>query len=177
MLNLISDLEKEGDPMEVPLLAYNYHEFNHEFYPQGGAGWLFSNAAMQRFVENIDTFIGACKGGFDDVALGWFIKSINIDLEHFQTNRIIVTFPISQVDQILDDDYSQIKECPEYYYLVPGKNGLRPCPVKKAASIHMHQIPMTTVKKLLDKVPNDFAVYFPDPNTPLFCKMNNRAQY
>lgn len=173
MLIMINELEKQGDPMTTPLMAYNFHEYNHIFYPQGGAGYLFSNYAIKKFYEDVDYFFSACCGSFDDVTLGHFIgERLKFDLRKFQTPNIIVTFPFTQLDLIRKQDFTSVEKCPEYYYLVPGNPyGLKPCPVHKAISIHMHGIDVTEASELLEKVPDDYYVYFRDQNTPRLCHM------
>lgn len=175
MLLKIAELEKQGDPMTTPLMAYNFHEYNHVFYPQGGAGYLFSNYAVKKFYEDREYFKSVCAGLFDDVALAHFINDrIGWDLKKFQTPQVIVTFPFWQVDMIRKQKFDEVGKCPEYYYLVPNNPyGLRPCPIHKAITIHMHTIDVDEASEILEKVPDNFYVYFPDPNTPKLCYIKN----
>jgi ribosomal protein L34 len=50
----------------------------------------------------------------------------------------------------------------------PG--GELPGRVRNAASIHMHQVPMDKTYQVIVETPDDFAVTFPNPNLPLFCR-------
>ena len=171
MLKLIEELEKKGDPMTTFNFALNMHEYAHVYYPQGGAGYLFSNYAMRKFNENIDLFIKHCHSSFDDVALTYFFKDMGLDVMDYQTNKIIVTWPLWQVNEILEKRYDSFPKCPEYYQLFHNAPKLKPCPAHTAAIIHMHRIQMDMAYSILQQTPPNLAVYFPDPNTPQFCKM------
>ena len=74
---------------------------------------------------------------------------------------------------ILNKNYGGIPACPPYYQLYPNAPHLLPCPGHTAASIHFHRVPMNLVYKILKETPYNFAVYFPDPNSPRFCKLDH----
>lgn len=173
LLKFIEELEKKGDPMTTFNFAFNMHEWNHMYYPHGGTGYLFSNYAMRKFYENIQTFRRICQGSFDDVALTSFFREMGLDVMDYQTNKFIVTWPLTQTDVILKKQYSEVRPCPPYYQLYPGAPKLLPCPAHTAASVHFHRVPMNLVYKIIQETPPNFAVYFPDPNTPLFCKLDH----
>ncbi|OHT01203.1 hypothetical protein TRFO_32028 [Tritrichomonas foetus] len=173
MMKFIDELEKKGDPMTTYNFASNMHEYGLRYYPHGGTGYLFSNFAMRKFYEKIDTFIRICQGSFDDVALTSFFKELGLDVMDYQTNKFIVTWPLYQNDVILQKKFDQVKECPEFYQLYSNAPKLIPCPGHTAASIHMHRIPMDIAHRLIKETPPNFAVYFPNPNLPQFCKLDH----
>ena len=160
-----------GDPMKTFSAAFNFHEWNHILYPQGGTGWLFSNAAMKVIQANKNRFIWHCGGSFDDVALANFMNEMNQSVAKFQDNRFIVTWPNTEGEVIYKQLWSKQIECPDKYYLWDGAPGLEPCPVKSAVSIHMHKVPMEEAWEQLIRVPDGIGVFFPNPNLPLFCRL------
>ncbi|KAK8886860.1 hypothetical protein M9Y10_037893 [Tritrichomonas musculus] len=173
LLKFINELENKGDPMKTYNFAYNMHEYGHMYYPHGGTGYLFSNYAMRKFYRNIDRFRRICQGAFDDVALTPFFQGLGLNVMDYQTNKFIVTWPLTQTDVILKKKYAEVKDCPPYYQLYEGGPKLLPCPAHTAASVHFHRVPMNLVHRIIQETPPNFAVYFPDPNTPLFCKMDH----
>jgi hypothetical protein len=82
-----------------------------------------------------------------------------------------VTWPNHLLDVIFKKEYERVKKCPEVYHLYPGSQGLKPGLCRTAASIHMHRVPMEKAWQVLLETPEDFAVFFPDPNTPTFCRV------
>jgi hypothetical protein len=168
---LIHDLEQQDDPMTAFNFAFNFHEYNYEYYPHGGTGWLFSNYAVRKMSERMNTFISRCEGSADDVAMTWFLKQFGVDVMNYQTNKFIVTWPNHLLDVIFKKEYESVPKCPPTYALYPGARGLKPGPCRTAASIHMHRVPMDQAWPVLLQTPEDFAVFFPDPNTPTFCRL------
>lgn len=168
---IIDKLEAKGDPMKTALFAFNFHEYNHVYYPHGGTGWLMSNFAIQRFYEKMDKFIYMCGGSADDVAMTPFMAELGYDVMDSQTNQFIVTFPNQQLDLIFEKRFNEIPKCPKEYHLYFGSKGLKPCPVRTAASLHMHRVPMDQAYEVIRRTPENIAVTFPDPNTPVFCKL------
>ncbi|OHT16017.1 hypothetical protein TRFO_13500 [Tritrichomonas foetus] len=171
LLKFIDELEKKGDPMTTYNFAFNMHEYGLQYYPQGGTGYLFSNYAMRKFYENIELFTQLCRGSFDDVALTYFFKKMGLDVMDYQTNKFIVTWPNTENDVILKKQYSKVPKCPPYYQLYPNAPKLIPAPAHTVASVHMHRVPMDLPPRLIEEAPDDFAVFFPDANTPRFCRM------
>jgi hypothetical protein len=172
MSNLLSDLESQGDPMTTLTFAWNMHEWNGIFYPQGGTGWLFSNFAVRFFVDHLQRFLEHCEMTADDIALTTFLKENGMDSMKWQTNKFIVTWPNQQLDVIFKRKYEVVDVCPEFYYLVGGNpKGLVPGRARSAASIHMHRVPMNRAWEVLCETPVEFAVTFRDPNTPIFCRI------
>jgi hypothetical protein len=168
---LITDLEAKNDPMTKFSFAFNFHEYGNMYYPHGGTGWLFSNYAVHRFVDDISTFIVMCRGSYDDVALSHFFKRLGLDVMDWQTNKFIVTFPNHMLDVIWQKKWNKVRMCPDAYHLFPGSVGLVPGRPRVAASIHMHRVPMDEAWRVLSETPVDFAVYFPNPNLPTFCQL------
>jgi hypothetical protein len=168
---LIHELEQEADPMTSMNFAFNFHEYNYEYYPHGGTGWLFSNYAVRKMSERMGAFISRCESSADDVAMTWFLRQLGVDVMDYQTNKFIVTWPNHLLDVIFEKQYHDVRMCPPSYALYPGARGLKPGPCRTAASIHMHRVPMDQVWSVLSQTPEDFAVFFPDPNTPTFCRL------
>ena len=172
LLLLIQELESKYDPMTEMAMAFNFHEYGARYYPHGGTGWLFSNFALQKFNENIDRYRSICGGSYDDVALSPFLNELGVDIMKFQSNQFIVTWPNTENDIILKRKYENVRQCPISYQLYSGSVGLKPCPARTAASIHMHRVPMNMAYEILRQTPENFAVTYLNPNTPTFCKIN-----
>jgi hypothetical protein len=166
---LIHDLESKTDPMKNFSFAFNFHEYGHRYYPHGGTGWLLSNYAVRKFMENNRRFVDICRSSFDDVALAVFMQEMGLNLMDYQTNKFIVTWPCFDLDVILEKKWDKVHPCPPTYHLYPGSVGLAPARARVAASIHMHRVPMDQAWKILSETPERFGVYFPDPNSPTFC--------
>jgi len=173
LMSLIEELESKYDPLTEFAMAFNFHEYGYRYYPHGGTGWLFSNYAMKVFNEKIERYQQICASSYDDVALSPFLKELGVDIMTFQSHRFIVTWPNSENKIIYDKEYHKVKPCPEFYHLFQGGKGLKPCPARLAASIHMHKVPMDEAYSLLGQTPEDFAITYLDPNTPTFCKMTD----
>lgn len=163
--------EKFGDPMKTFSAAFNFHEWNHILYPQGGTGWLFSNAAIRELLTKESRFSWYCQGSADDIAIANYMSEIGHDPKQFQDKRFIVTWPNTEGHVIYHEKWAQQKKCPEHYYLWDEAPGLDPCPVTSAVSIHMHRVPMDEAWRQFLMVPDGIAVYFPNPNLPLFCRL------
>jgi hypothetical protein len=171
LTSLIHKLETKGDPMTTFNFAFNFHEYNSEYYPHGGTGWLFSNYAVRKFASRIDSFVSRCDPSADDLAMPGFFKEFGLDVMNYQTNKFIVTWPNDLMDVIFEKQYEDVKKCPDVYHLYLGSKGLLPAPCRTAASIHMHRVPMDKAWPVLLETPVDFAVFFPEPNTPTFCRL------
>jgi hypothetical protein len=171
LTEVIHDLEKRGDPMTTFGFAFNFHEYGNRYYPHGGTGWLFSNYAVKMFSANIRAFTSLCQDSFDDVALAYFFNDMGLNIMDWQTNRFVVTFPNHMRDVIFGRKWSKVGSCPKTYHLYPGSVGLVPGRPRVAASVHMHRVPMDQAWRLLCETPVDFAVYFPNPNVPTFCRL------
>jgi hypothetical protein len=109
---LISDLERAGDPMTTLNFAFNFHEYNHQYYPHGGTGWLFSNYAVRMFLERVDVFVAMCQRSADDVALPDFFKMFGLDVMSYQTPQFIVTWPNHLLDVIFQKKWDMVPKCP-----------------------------------------------------------------
>lgn len=171
LIEVIKELESKYDPMKEFAMAYNCHEYNYKLYPHGGTGYLFSNYAVKKFVENMDRFLYHCSGIADDVGLTDFMKSFGIDVTKFISSRFIVTWPNTQTDVLLKRQYDAVPPCPDYYQLYKNAPKQYPCHIKTAASLHMHKIKMKDMEHLLRITPEDFAVTYLDPNSPRFCRL------
>jgi hypothetical protein len=171
LAELISDLEQKGDPMTTFNFAFNFHEYNHQYYPHGGTGWLFSNYAVRMFLERVNHFVLFCQGCADDVALPGFFKLFGLDVMNFQTPQFIVTWPNHLLDVIFQKKWDTVPDCPDVYRLYPAAKGLLPGRCRTAASIHMHRVPMDQAWQVLVDTPDNFAVTYTDPDTPIFCKL------
>jgi hypothetical protein len=101
----------------------------------------------------------------------YFFSSLNLNVLDYQTSKFIVTWPNHLLDVIYQKKWDTVRPCPETYRLFPGGIGLKPARAREAASIHMHRVPMDEAWKVLGETPDDFAVYFPDPNIPTFCQI------
>jgi hypothetical protein len=106
----------------------------------------------------------------DDVWMTSFFQQFGLAVEDYQTNQFIVTFPNLQLDVILNKEFGRVGECPNGYSLYWGAKPLVPGLVRTAASIHMHRVPMDLVYKIMQETPEDFAVTFPNSDTPTFCR-------
>jgi hypothetical protein len=168
---VLDDLERRGDPMTTLHFAFNFHEYNNRYYPHGGTGWLFSNFAVRKLHEQIGQYVGLCLSSFDDVALSVLFERMGIDMTSYQTSKFIVTWPNHMLDVIFQKRWSAVAKCPQTYRLCPGCKGLAPGYARTAASIHMHKVPMELAWKVLSETPLDYGVYFPEPNTPTFCRI------
>ena len=169
---LIEELEMKYDPMKEYVFAYNLHEYNKIYYPQGGTGWLFSNFAVKQFYKSIQLFKSICVNSFDDVSLAIFMNELNIDVMKWKSDRFICTFPNTQLKIIKQKNWLEVPKCPkEGYSLRKGLPYLPVSRVRSAASIHMHKVPMNEAWDLLLATPPNIAVTFPNPNHPIFCKI------
>lgn len=171
LLEMIQDFESKYDPMKEYVLAFNCHEYNHQLYPHGGTGYLYSNYAVREFLKREQEFRSICSGSADDVALNYFLKIQNIKVEDWMTNKFIVTWPNTETDIIMKRQYERVANCPKVYRLFPSAAPMLPCPARTAASIHMHRIPMPQAWEILQNTPENFAVTFLNPDTPTFCKL------
>lgn len=172
LTEVIMELESKYDPMKEFAMAYNCHEYNYKLYPHGGTGYLFSNYAVRKFVDNMDRFLHHCNGIADDVGLTDFLKFFGVDVTTFISSRFIVTWPNTQTDVILKRQFHRVPPCPDYYQLYNNAPKQRPCHIKTAASLHMHRIKMQDMEDLLRLIPDDFAVTYLDPNSPRFCRLD-----
>ena len=169
---MINEFEKKIDPMKEFAMAYNVHEYNNIFYPQGGTGWLFSHYTVKKFAKSFKNFKNICENSFDDVALTYFFKEFNLSVNDWKTNKFIVTFPNTELNIIKYNQWNKIKKCPiNGYNLSKTLPSLFPGNVRSAVCIHMHKVPMNEVWDLLKKIPNNIGVTFPNPNYPTFCKL------
>jgi hypothetical protein len=168
---MLADLELKRDPMTEYNFAFNFHEYNLQYYPHGGTGWLFSNFAVRQFMTKVGTFVAACQGSFDDVTIPWFFSQFGQNIMDYQTNKFIVTWPNHMLDVIFKRETEKVQKCPETYQLFSGAPGLLPCPCRTAVSIHMHRVPMELAAEVLKETPENYAVYFPNPNVPTFCQL------
>jgi hypothetical protein len=171
LLKMIQKFESQIDPMKEFQFAFNFHEYDRVYYPHGGTGWLFSNYAVQQFVTRINAFEYECDHSLaDDVFMPRWFSEFGLSVENYQTNQFIVTFPNSQLEIVLDKQFNLTSQCPTGYRLFGGAKPLVPGRVHNAASIHMHKVPMDLAYRVLLESPEDFAVTFPNPNTPVFCR-------
>jgi hypothetical protein len=173
LVHLIHELESKSDPMTSYNFAFNFHEYGNTYYPHGGTGWLFSNYAVKQFLAHVDQFDRACRATFDDVALPFFFRDLGLDVMDYQTNKFIVTWPNHLLDVVYQKQWHRVRSCPETYSLYRGGKGLKPARAREAASIHMHRVPMDEAWTVLSLTPTDIGVYFPDPNVPTFCRLEN----
>jgi hypothetical protein len=169
LTEMLIELEAKADPMTQFNFAFNFHEYNLQYYPHGGTGWLFSNYAVKQFMTKVETFVAACSGSFDDVTMTWFLSQFGQNIMDYQTNKFIVTWPNHMLDIIFNKQWDKIQKCPDTYHLYRGAPGLVPCPCRTAVSIHMHRVPMEQAYKVLSETPENFRVFFPNPNVPTFC--------
>jgi hypothetical protein len=168
---VIADLEAKGDPMTTLLFAFNVHEWNNSYYPQGGTGWLMSNFAVRQCHFRVQQFAQLCRETFDDVAMTTFLAGFGIQIMDWRSSKFIVTWPTDMLDVIFQKEWSKVQKCPKTYSLYPGGAELVPGYARQAAAIHMHQVPMEKAWKVLEETPLDYGVYFPDPDTPTFCQI------
>lgn len=166
---MLFELEKKLDPMKEWGLVYNCHEYGHKLYPHGGTGYIFSNYAIRKFLENGHQFLWECKNSADDIELGYFIEHFGLNVEDYISNKFVVTYPNTQLNVIKDWDFSPVKTCPKFYRLYRGGPKMKPCTLSDAVSIHMHKVPMDEAAFLLDHNPDSLFVTFLNPNTPAFC--------
>ena len=169
---VINDLEKKYDPMKENVFAYNVHEYSKVLYPQGGTGWLFSNYAVKQFNKSNKLFQSLCADSFDDVSLALVMRSLNIDVLKWASDRFICTFPNKELNIVKYKRWMEVPKCPKNGYRLHKDLPYLPVTrVRGAASIHMHKVPMNEAWDLLLATPQNIAVTFPNPNTPTFCKI------
>ena len=172
-LNLISELEQKGDPMTTYNFAYIVHYYNHFPYPQGGAGFLASNYAMRQFVANIDKFHYYCNTSFDDVALGYFIPSLNLNLSEYDTNKFVSSWPYQTYFMIKNNRTLKMKKCPKNGFFVNGYNyTLKNHHTSNSASIHFHHLPMQYAAKVISSTPKNVGTYWRQGNRIQFCSFD-----
>jgi len=168
---LISELETKIDPMKEFGFAFNFHEYGNIFYPQGGTGWLFSNYAVMRFAKEHKKFREICEMCYDDVAVPYFFHHFGLNINNWQTNRFIVTFPNTEIQIIKRQEWGKVPICPKNgYKLSPSLPPLYPGFVRKAVCIHMHKVDMSESWNLMKMIPDNIGVTFLNPNKPTFCR-------
>jgi len=143
---MLQELEHMYNPMKEIALAYNYFgSFPH------GASYVFSNYAVRLFLKNIDIFQRYCNQSADDVAMRDFLKYLNINQSLFYDKRICIRVPEASKDKIP-------QSCPANF----SQSSIRgmPCRVSEAAMLHMHKIPMTRVRNVLNNIPENFVVFW-----------------
>jgi hypothetical protein len=171
LLEMIQGFERRMDPMREFMFAFNFHEYDRAYYPHGGTGWLFSSFAVHQFFGRVALFDSACDMSIgDDVYMPKFFREFGLKVEDYQTNQFIVTFPNTQLDVIFNKQFHRVAPCPAGYSLYWGSKPLVPGFVRRAASIHMHKVPMNLAHRVVQETPEDFAVTFPNPNLPTFCR-------
>jgi hypothetical protein len=177
LLAMLEEFESKIDPMKQFMFAFNFHEWGSRYYPHGGTGWLFSNYAVHQFLTKVNWFDAGCRGSIgDDVYMPHFFRIFGLNVESYQTSQFIVTFPNKQLDVVLNKEFDRVDACPSGYSLYWGAKPLVPGLVHRAASIHMHTIPMDLAYKVLQEAPDDFAVTFPNSDTPTFCRMSETEE-
>ena len=161
-LDIIYELEEKYDPMTEIAMAYYQFEFMWRMYPQGGAGYLFSNYAVRLFAENIDFYRNVCFRSADDLAFRDLFDLLNISIGEWHTNRFIHRFP-------LDLNFNNLKNCPKSFQVYPNSPFLESSLISKLASIHIHHVPMKKMRYYLSSIPEDVGLYCPNAGSIAFC--------
>jgi hypothetical protein len=121
-----------------------------QYCPHGGTGWLFSNYAVHQFLTKVDWFESTCRGLIGgEVFMSYFFRTFGLNVESYQTSQFIVMFPTTQLDIVLKKEFNKVRACPSGYSLYSGAIPFVPGLVHRAASIHMHTIPMDLAYKVL----------------------------
>lgn len=162
LLNITEELEKKYDPMKEVAMAYAEFEYYTKMYPQGGAGYLFSNFAVNLFVKNLNFYREKCAKSADDLAFRDLFDHLNISVGQWNTNRFAVKWPESKEIH---------SKCPEYYQLYRNARKHYPVQVSKLASIHMHKVPMPLINSSYFQTNGSLGYYWPTAARCFFCNL------
>jgi hypothetical protein len=179
----MAKLERKGNPMEKVMMAYAVYFRLDIYYPHGGAGWLFSNAAVRKFAEHIDLYYDLCQDlEGDDVALGAFFIAIGLKVLDYASDRFILAWPFPHSRRSRRTNYGRMKLKPcRKYSVKPGGPLFKPAVIHQAAAIHMHYIRMDLVHGSLRRVKSDVAVRYRSRidlrgGRGIFCRINNETK-
>jgi len=169
--NLLKFFEQNYvNPMSSPIFAFNFHEFNDKIYPHGGAGWLISNYGIKMLNRSVNKFLKLCKRSYDDVALGEYMELLGLNIVNWQSSKFIVTWPKDENEIVLKNKWSKVKKCPINGYRLSNHLPILPIsPINDAISIHMHNMSMKIAKEIIWNIPDNIAVTFLNPDSPMFC--------
>jgi hypothetical protein len=160
LFNIIEELELKYDPMKEVAMAYGLHVSRKVgMFPHGGSGYLFSNYAVNLFVENIEFYRKTCVNQADDTTFTLLFERLNIDIEKWHSDRFMQNWPRTDVAK---------KECPQYYQLYPGALKMIPSLKSRVAVAHMHHIPMPIMRSRFTSVNGSFGLYWETSPTNIF---------
>ena len=160
LYKLIAELEINYNPKEEVAMAYAQFEYTWRMYPQGGAGYLFSNYAVKLFVKNIDYYKSVCWA--DDIAFMNLFELLNISVEKWHTNKFLHNWPQIPLSK-------NPQNCPKLFYIYPNATGMSPYHISELVSIHMHKIPMPQINKTYFETPGDLGVFCCKGIGEIFC--------
>jgi hypothetical protein len=136
LLKFLQELEGRFDPMKQWVGRYGCHWYGMD-YPHGSTGHLFSNFAVQGFVQNVPIFDECPARWNEDLCTGFVINKLAIPFHEGCSTQFIITFPRS-IKQIRGP-----VQCPEFqFYGRRSHIRLPPTPISTAVTIHMHAMDM-----------------------------------
>jgi hypothetical protein len=173
LCKMIDELNQQYHPMEEWVSRYGCAFHMGIDYPHGSTGHLFSNKAVRTLVESIPIFDDCPPKDAEDLCVRFTMDKLNIPFYSGCSRYFATGFPdasVSTIQSMIDN----ARPCPDYGMMsIHSLAKLRPCPITKAVTIHMHAVRMDKWTEYLHRASSLSLVWTnPDVNSLWvdFCK-------